>query len=46
MNSPKVRLITTEDGSSSLYLIELDETYHSTKGALGESTYIYIQQGI
>ncbi len=46
MNSPKVRLITTQDGSNSLYLNDLDETYHSTKGALGESAYIYIEQGI
>ncbi len=46
MNSPKVRLITTQDGSSSLYLPELDETYHSTKGALGESIHVYIENGI
>ena len=46
MNSPKVRLITTQDGSSSLYLPELDETYHSTRGALGESIHVYIENGI
>tara|TARA_Y100001972_G_scaffold128989_1_gene193249 strand:+ start:1349 stop:2011 length:663 start_codon:yes stop_codon:yes gene_type:complete len=46
MNSPKVRLITTQDGSSSLYLPSLDETYHSTRGALGESIHVYIENGI
>ncbi len=46
MTFPKVRLITTEDGSSSLYLNSIDETYHSTKGALGESLHVYIQNGI
>ncbi|MEQ8879419.1 MAG: tRNA (5-methylaminomethyl-2-thiouridine)(34)-methyltransferase MnmD [Cyclobacteriaceae bacterium] len=46
MNSPKVRLITTQDGSSSLYLPSLDETYHSTRGAWGESIHVYIENGI
>ncbi len=46
MNSPKVRLLTTQDGSTTLYLPELDETYHSTRGALGESIHVYIENGI
>ena len=46
MNSPKVRLITTEDGSSSLFHEALNETYHSTKGAYSESMYVFIQNGL
>ncbi|XOV92476.1 MAG: tRNA (5-methylaminomethyl-2-thiouridine)(34)-methyltransferase MnmD [Bacteroidota bacterium] len=46
MNFPKIRLITTQDGSTSLYNNTLDETYHSTRGALGESTHVYIQNGL
>ncbi len=41
-----IKLITTEDGSSSLYDEELNETYHSTRGALGESQYVFIEQGL
>jgi tRNA U34 5-methylaminomethyl-2-thiouridine-forming methyltransferase MnmC len=41
-----VRLIKTEDGSWSLYRDDLNESYHSLKGALRESRYVYIQQGI
>lgn len=39
-------LITTADGSSSLYLPGLDETYHSRHGAWQESLYVYIKQGL
>lgn len=46
ITTPQVRLITTQDGSSSLYLNLLDETYHSTKGAVGESIHIYINNGV
>ncbi len=46
MKSPKVRLITTEDGSSSLFHEALNETYHSTKGAYSESMYVFIQNGL
>lgn len=45
MKSPKVRLITTEDGSKSLFNELLNETYHSTKGAIGESQHVFIEQG-
>lgn len=40
------QLITTNDGSSSLFIPEMNETYHSTKGAQTESLYIYIQHGL
>lgn len=39
-------LILTKDGSYSLYLPHLDETYHSRHGALQESEYVYIEHGI
>ena len=39
-----IKIITTEDGSQSLYDNELNETYHSTKGARSESQYVFIEQ--
>ncbi|TNE80531.1 MAG: methyltransferase [Bacteroidetes bacterium] len=39
-------IIDTGDGSHSLFLPELNETYHSRKGALTESIYVYITQGL
>ncbi|MDQ3392938.1 MAG: tRNA (5-methylaminomethyl-2-thiouridine)(34)-methyltransferase MnmD [Bacteroidota bacterium] len=42
---PDIKLIETEDGSHSIYLPELKETYHSFHGAIAESVYIYITQG-
>lgn len=42
----KVELITTSDGSHSLYLPEMNETYHSSHGALTESRHIFIQAGL
>lgn len=41
-----IEIISTGDGSSSLYNAALDETYHSTKGALTESQYVYIDKGV
>ncbi len=41
-----IRIIKTEDGSQSLYNEGLNETYHSTHGALTESKYVFIQQGL
>ena len=37
---------TTADGSPTLYVPELDEHYHSTKGALTESRHIFIEMGL
>jgi tRNA U34 5-methylaminomethyl-2-thiouridine-forming methyltransferase MnmC len=42
----EVKVIRTEDGSSSLYLPELNETYHSHHGALGESQHVFIRMGL
>ena len=36
----------TEDGSQTIYLPEMDEHYHSLHGAIQESLYIYIEQGL
>ena len=41
-----IRIITTDDGSHSLYHEELHETYHSTHGALRESLHVFIQSGL
>ncbi|MEM6522585.1 MAG: tRNA (5-methylaminomethyl-2-thiouridine)(34)-methyltransferase MnmD [Bacteroidota bacterium] len=42
----KPELITTEDGSHSLYVPQLKETYHSFHGALQESQHVFIQKGL
>jgi tRNA U34 5-methylaminomethyl-2-thiouridine-forming methyltransferase MnmC len=36
----------TEDGSHTLYVEKLDETYHSIHGALQESMHVFIEQGL
>ncbi len=40
------KLIKTEDGSHSLFIEELNETYHSTHGAIQESKHIFIEAGL
>jgi tRNA U34 5-methylaminomethyl-2-thiouridine-forming methyltransferase MnmC len=42
----KLEIIKTKDGSHSLLVPEINETYHSTHGALTESEYVFIQQGL
>lgn len=41
----KREIINTEDGSSTLYVPELDEHYHSIYGAITESMHIFINYG-
>lgn len=41
-----IKIITTEDGSHSLFDEELNETYHSTRGARGESEHVFIKEGL
>jgi tRNA U34 5-methylaminomethyl-2-thiouridine-forming methyltransferase MnmC len=41
-----VQLILTADGSHSLLNTSLNETYHSRHGAVQESQYVFIQQGL
>lgn len=40
------RLVITEDGSSSIFIPELDEHYHSIHGALQESRHVFINAGL
>ena len=40
------RLVTTSDGSHTIYVPELDEHYHSVHGAVQESEYIFIKNGL
>lgn len=44
VNRPEV--ITTSDGSMTLYHIELDEHYHSVNGAITESRHVFIKNGL
>ena len=39
-------ITTTDDGSATLYVPELDEHYHSVKGAHTESIHIFINMGM
>ena len=41
-----LKIITTEDGSHSLFDEQLNETYHSTRGARGESLHVFIEEGL
>lgn len=41
-----LRIITTKDGSSSLWNESLDETYHSRHGAVTESQHVFLQNGL
>lgn len=41
-----MELEQTADGSHTLYVPELDEHYHSVKGALTESQHIFIEMGL
>lgn len=42
----KKELITTNDGSCTLFVPEIEEHYHSVKGACTESQHIFIEQGL
>lgn len=44
--SGEIRVVETEDGSRTLYLPGMDETYHSTHGAMTESRHVYITNGL
>lgn len=43
MQKPIIK--TTADGSDTLYVPEIDESYHSTNGAVQESLHIFINDG-
>ena len=42
----KHEIIITQDGSSSIYIPELDETYHSKFGAIQEARHVFIKNGL
>lgn len=42
----KRKIITTEDGSTTIHLEEWDEQYHSTHGAIQEARHVYIKTGL
>jgi tRNA U34 5-methylaminomethyl-2-thiouridine-forming methyltransferase MnmC len=42
----KRSLQLTEDGSHTIFVSELDESYHSSRGAIQESTHVFIKQGL
>jgi len=41
-----IQIITTQDGSHSLFNSTLNETYHSVHGAIQESTHVFIKKGL
>jgi tRNA U34 5-methylaminomethyl-2-thiouridine-forming methyltransferase MnmC len=42
----KIEIRQTADGSNTLYLPELDETYHSSHGAIQEAIHVFIEHGL
>jgi tRNA U34 5-methylaminomethyl-2-thiouridine-forming methyltransferase MnmC len=42
----KPELVTTEDGSHTLYIPEINEHYHSIHGAITESRHVFIEAGL
>jgi tRNA U34 5-methylaminomethyl-2-thiouridine-forming methyltransferase MnmC len=46
MRTPDLEIIITDDGSHTLYVPLLDETFHSTHGAIQESRHIFIRDGL
>ncbi|MEJ6617245.1 MAG: tRNA (5-methylaminomethyl-2-thiouridine)(34)-methyltransferase MnmD [Crocinitomicaceae bacterium] len=42
----KREIIVTNDGSNSLYIPEMDETYHSVHGAIQEAKHVFIENGL
>ncbi|SIT08687.1 tRNA (5-methylaminomethyl-2-thiouridine)(34)-methyltransferase MnmD [Belliella pelovolcani] len=44
--SQEIKIITTEDGSHSLYHAGLNETYHSFHGAYRESVHVFMLYGL
>ena len=42
----RVEVRPTADGSSTLYVPELDEHYHSTHGAVQEAQHVYVRAGL
>ena len=43
---PKLEIKITKDGSQTLFNTEFDEFYHSPRGAVSESRYVFIKNGL
>ena len=41
-----MKLITTDDGSNTVLIHSIGETYHSTFGAIQESEHVFIEAGL
>ncbi len=41
-----LEVINTEDGSKTIYITELNETYHSKFGAINEAEHVFIKNGL
>jgi len=46
VNTPELNIITTDDGSHSIFNSALNEHYHSTHGAIKESQHVFINAGL
>jgi tRNA U34 5-methylaminomethyl-2-thiouridine-forming methyltransferase MnmC len=47
VNKSRTReLVKTSDGSFTLFIPEVEETYHSTHGAVQESMHVFIENGL
>ncbi len=42
----KVQIVTSKDGSHTLFVPELNEHYHSVNGAIQESVHVFIEAGL
>ncbi len=46
MNNSRREIRITADGSATIYLADLDESYHSRHGAIQEAEHVFIQNGL
>jgi len=46
MDPKDLHLVVTEDGSHTLYIPSIEETYHSRSGAIQESKHVFIKHGL
>ncbi len=46
MNNTRREIKITADGSATIYLPDLDESYHSRHGAIQEAEHVFIQNGL
>lgn len=42
----KREVVKTQDGSTTIYIPEMDENYHSTHGAINEAMHVFIDYGL